>query len=154
MRAKTAAQKQTQTTFRLRQCTLFGGRRKTYGQSAGTSSQLAPAFSDAISGLDTFSPRERLATVVELAQMTSSPQGFEGVVWKNAIGGCGGGVISTIAEECLLAIADVKKLVPQGDESLKNALAAFESVSGGLEDYGLDHEYEEVVAVLQKLCKV
>jgi hypothetical protein len=99
-----------------------------------------------------FSPEQTSETAVALADLLSDPGSFEGEVWKNAHGGCGGGAASTVAEAISDAVAEAKAALENDDAVFKTSLIALRKVNDALEDYGID-EYAGCVEALEAIVK-
>jgi hypothetical protein len=77
-------------------------------------------------------PDDELHILTELADAAADPECFEGEVWKTAIGGCGGGIVSSLAEriEAIVAKCDIRRIAA--------CVSTWKEIAGRLADYGMD----------------
>lgn len=83
-------------------------------------------------------PDDELHILTVLADATANCEDFEGEIWKNAIGGCGGGIIGTLAQR-------MEEIFERCDsKDVAACKANWEDIARRLEDYGMD-EFDELI---------
>ena len=83
-------------------------------------------------------PDDELHILTELADAAATPDSFEGEIWKNAIGGCGGGVIGSLAERMEEIFAACKS------QRVAACKPVWEDIAERLDDYGM-YEFDKLI---------